>query len=566
MRLRSVVPAILTTLLLAACGNDSTPPLMEGSLVVQVVTTGDDVDLDGYMLFLDGKEVGTIGASGSATLAEVKIGVHSLELRGVAPNCAVVGDNPRPVTILGETAAPIAFGVTCIGSGVYVVTSTAGLDAPVGHIATVDADTSVIVPANGSFRIGRLPPGDHTVHLVRGSDNCAIADPNPVAVTVGVGENPEVGFAVTCVARFATIELSAVTEGFDRVQADYSILIDAVEHSSRLHRNGTVTLEAEAGDHVVEVADLPANCTVAGGTSRSVSVTTGGMVRDTAQVAFSIECERIWKLAFTRGRGSDWIYLASVDGGDTLALTEGSEAAWSPQGQHIVFTRPSFCESSYPGWYYYYYYDCIQGGLTLATTEGDTLVLVTDDATDTGAAWRPDGARIAFTRARRLHLVSPDGSDVAQVPMDPGVRVTDPTWAPDGSALAFTCEVQSTNLDVCVVRADGSDFVRLTDDPAHDARPAWSPDGSTIAFVTTRFGGTSEIALIAPEGGGLSRIAPGTGATHPTWLDAGTLAFAGTECDVYSGCVALGLFRMNADGSGRVRLTSRNDHAPSWRP
>jgi len=41
--------------------------------------------------------------------------------------------------------------------------------------------------------------------------------------------------------------------------------------------------------------------------------------------------------------------------------------------------------------------------------------------------------------------------------------------------------------------AEGSNPVRLTDNPAYDAYPAWSPDGTRIAFASDRYGNDSEI-------------------------------------------------------------------------
>jgi Tol biopolymer transport system component len=40
-----------------------------------------------------------------------------------------------------------------------------------------------------------------------------------------------------------------------------------------------------------------------------------------------------------------------------------------------------------------------------------------------------------------------------------------------------------------MLKADGSDPTRLTNNPAGDWNPAWSPDSSRIAFVSGRDGG-----------------------------------------------------------------------------
>ena len=40
--------------------------------------------------------------------------------------------------------------------------------------------------------------------------------------------------------------------------------------------------------------------------------------------------------------------------------------------------------------------------------------------------------------------------------------------------------------EIYVMNADGSNQVRLTNNPAYDMSPAWSPDGTRIAFDTQR--------------------------------------------------------------------------------
>ena len=39
-----------------------------------------------------------------------------------------------------------------------------------------------------------------------------------------------------------------------------------------------------------------------------------------------------------------------------------------------------------------------------------------------------------------------------------------------------------------MVRADGSELIRLTDNPGQDFGPTWSPDGSSIVFLSVRDG------------------------------------------------------------------------------
>jgi TolB protein len=54
-------------------------------------------------------------------------------------------------------------------------------------------------------------------------------------------------------------------------------------------------------------------------------------------------------------------------------------------------------------------------------------------------------------------------------------------------------------MEIYVMEADGSNPIRLTDDPAYDTNPAWSPDGHYIAFHSER-DGAAEIYIMGAEG------------------------------------------------------------------
>lgn len=61
------------------------------------------------------------------------------------------------------------------------------------------------------------------------------------------------------------------------------------------------------------------------------------------------------------------------------------------------------------------------------------------------------------------------------------------------------------NLEVCVMNADGSNLINLTQNPADDTSPVWSPDGKKIAFLSNREGG-QRIYVMDADGTNVIRL------------------------------------------------------------
>jgi Tol biopolymer transport system component len=112
-------------------------------------------------------------------------------------------------------------------------------------------------------------------------------------------------------------------------------------------------------------------------------------------------------------------------------------------------------------------------------------------------------------------------SNGGAVPEDPDPPLTDNTsqdsgaaWSPDGSKIAF-----ERNSDLWVMNSDGTKQTRLTNNAIIDSNPTWSPDGSQIAFVSERDGDLDIWAMMpVPEtnniGNNFPRISPTTAAAE----------------------------------------------------
>ena len=138
----------------------------------------------------------------------------------------------------------------------------------------------------------------------------------------------------------------------------------------------------------------------------------------------------------------------------------------------------------------------------------------------------------------------------------------DPTWSPDGSQIAFRSQ-RDGNDEIYLMNADGTCQVNLTNNPLSDWSPAWSPDGTRIAFA--RFydnNAFTDVTVMNADGSGRQRLTTSSG-EYPAWSPDGThIAFSSARDGNYE------IYVMNADGSGQTRLTNNPayDMSPVWSP
>ena len=189
--------------------------------------------------------------------------------------------------------------------------------------------------------------------------------------------------------------------------------------------------------------------------------------------------------------GDDWgsIYTINVDGTNLTRLTWGDDAsgdpAWSPDGTRIAFVQEISVD---PGDTPIETYCAIW----VMNADGSHIVHLTDPGLFlSDPAWSPDGTQIAFAceqpdHSYKICIMNADGSNRRQLPLPkephPCWRMSHPTWSPDGRFIAFECEenaettsICSETTSICIMNADGTNVVRLTE----GYQPAWQPGGNT---------------------------------------------------------------------------------------
>jgi WD40 repeat protein len=218
------------------------------------------------------------------------------------------------------------------------------------------------------------------------------------------------------------------------------------------------------------------------------------------------------------GEGGSRIESIQPDGSDRHVVFPANgpvhydRIAFSPDGTRIAFDN--FLEGEY--------------GIETADPDGSDVVRLTDDVNDSWASWSPDGTKILFSSTR----------------YDPSIGPCEP-----GFSHEFGCPT-----DVYVMNADGSNVVRLTDDPLPEFMPVWSPDGDRIAFVREGdpAAGTYEaVYVMRPDGSDVQQVSSADGGSDfwPSWSpDGSQLVFASIRNEDW------GIWVVDADGSNEHRI------------
>jgi TolB protein len=184
-----------------------------------------------------------------------------------------------------------------------------------------------------------------------------------------------------------------------------------------------------------------------------------------------------WRTKAPFGPGNLWVM--SGDGSHQRRLTVGIDArdpAWNPGGDRLVYTQ--FAGGSFDLF-------------TLRVSDGeDRRHLTSGPAQDFEAAWSPTGRYLAFTRgfdtgdAGDIYLLDLSTHHVTQVTDSTGYD-HQVAWSPDGTTLVFERDFDRRNK-ICAIGRGGTGFRVLSDGPHFDIGPAYSPDGDLIAFGSDR--------------------------------------------------------------------------------
>ncbi|MFL5534663.1 MAG: CARDB domain-containing protein [Gemmatimonadales bacterium] len=318
-----------------------------GSIEVATSTNGSVVDPDGFTLLVDANPWGSIMPGGTANVAGVTPGSHSIGLGGLAANCQVDGENPRTITVSGGETVQVPFSVTCADPGpdpgtLTVAAATTGLEPdPDGYGVTIDGGASQPLGINAAITLPNIPASSHQIELIGVALNCTVSGINPRNVTIAAGKTASVAFTVTCSAPSpdaGSLEVTTVTTGSDPDDG-YTVIVDGGTAQS-IGANATISLaNVTAAEHQVRLQGIADNCTVQGANPVRVTVASSGVGRTAFQLTCTARPPQPGTLRVnvtTTGTSQDGSYTVSVDGGPPLALSGGRTIQNLAAGSHSV--------------------------------------------------------------------------------------------------------------------------------------------------------------------------------------------------------------------------------------
>ena len=198
----------------------------------------------------------------------------------------------------------------------------------------------------------------------------------------------------------------------------------------------------------------------------------------------------------------------------------------------------------------------------LVARSGNELRLTGEEGLDRQPAFAAGELRVYFARETggrsEIWSMAFDGSDERRVLGGDAADYRDPAPSPDGARLAFT-RARGTSSEVVVSDAEGADPRAVT----AGRQPAWSPDGRTLAIVVDQ-GGVARIQLVGPDGGAARPLAAVAGAqAEPAWHpDGDRIAFkrgTGNAAEIAVATVAGGAVTVLTDNQ-------IDDGQPDWSP
>jgi formylglycine-generating enzyme required for sulfatase activity len=199
------------------------------------------------------------------------------------------------------------------------------------------------------------------------------------------------------------------------------------------------------------------------------------------------------RIAIYNQTSKDVLIVDAVAGSTPQNLANGSQPAWSPDGNRILYR---------PGGGEFTIVDASSGVQTghLSVPEGANL-----------PDWSPLDDAVTYSVISSENATSiwtqPFSGGGPQMIAGNSYQNYAPSWSHDGRWIAFQSDQGSNNSEIWVMERDGSNPRRLTFSPGESwsRGPTWSPDNQWLAFVSSQADSTGadfgEVFIIPLAGG-----------------------------------------------------------------
>jgi hypothetical protein len=239
-------------------------------------------------LTVDAQPGVAIAPSTTLRLNLITLGDHVLTLGGLPPSCAVVGANPRVVTVTPGEIAATTFSIVCNSTtGTLEISANTSGPAPDpnGYVITIDGVERRAIGNNAATVLQGLAVGDYLVGLGEVAENCQVQGNNPRTVSILAGETTAEAFVVTCAT--TTLVVTTTTSGSGVDPDGFAFSMDG-QAPQRIGVNSSVTLSGVSpGSHGVQLSDLAAVCAVRGMNPMPVTLEIGKITA----AGFTVACD-----------------------------------------------------------------------------------------------------------------------------------------------------------------------------------------------------------------------------------------------------------------------------------
>ena len=416
-------------------------------------------------------------------------------------------------------------------AGLRLSVTTIGQDQDYdGYVYSLDGNPPAPLGPNASVTVGGLDAGTHQLLINGVAGNCILAGGLTRSIALSSGDTTEVQLEVACVAipSPAALQITTVTTG-DPDPDGYTYSLDGGVPAT-IGFSASVTLTGlTAGTHQLDIGGIANTCTLAGGTTRSVTLTAGALTD--VQLAVTCQGTSPTIMAIAPLTGSPYgvavsaagvIYAAQI-GSSTLA--RGNLSTRSFTSTVIVGSTPPHVIFNPAGTTAYATLQTGQGlaVVDVATNTLSTTVPLASDGFNLLVA--PDGQRVYVTTADGTLYVVDASTNAVITTLPVGAAANGLAFSPDGTVLYVSSRDAGT---VVAVDPVANTITRTYTLGGMPQRLAVAPDGTELyvanevsgldvvnvasGAVTSISFGTAGYGLgLTPNGTQLYVLLPGTG-------------------------------------------------------